>query len=429
MNTEEVATSAEPKPLVGFARRDLLARFIPISVLIHAIATAPWLRILGLLLGLLGLHGGPVSWKKVDHPTVIPIDLDSLDDLSPADPAANTSADGTRSTSAQAANADGGADAGAGGDGGDAGDGAAREVGDGGDAGDGALPLPPRVRDPNSLAGGLNTLAPHGVEVNVSLLLRMDHLRAHPYAKDIGVELAAIPQWKPFLAGSGIDVMRDIDVMWAFGPRFYDTSRVTAIIVHNRPDEYLTTGLKQVSANLKGETIDDDQITAFRARVDGSPRVIVQLRGGLIVTPPDGEEQAMAIARALIKKGKTARDMVPKGERDLIVAWFLRKPSNALTAIPGDLTDTHITIRKRKDNGAVIDGDAKAKDAKHASADVKEIRTLIEASTPSLLHSYIEGYTVEANGDVVRVHHEVDFDTLNSLKAKIEFARSIGVLR
>jgi hypothetical protein len=218
------------------------------------------------------------------------------------------------------------------------------------------------VKDPNSLAGGLNALKPPNKEVHVSVLVRMDHLRAHPIGKQLGSRLTKIEQWKPFFDGTGLDPVRDFDALFAFGPRFYETSRVSAIIVHNKPDVAMTLVLQGVAKRFAGsEWIGDEDVPAFRAKIDGANRVIVQLPGGLIITPPDGEKQSIELARQLVKKKKKVGDALPKGESDLIVSSFLTKPSNVLTSIPEDLRDVHVIVRSRKDNGGIIDLDAKSR--------------------------------------------------------------------
>lgn len=421
-NAASEARSASP------LRRDLLPWFLPASIALHFLWALPWARILAALLHLLGMQSGNVHWKDVDAPTVIPIDVDELDvdtaELPPAEgpvgpagtgpgpgpvavdgglDAAHDAADAA--TDAADAASDAGPDAKPGGD---AGVPDAPETG--GDAG------PIRVKDPNALAGGLNALKPPNKEVHVSVLVRMDHLRKHPIGPQLGPRLLKIEQWKPFFEGTGLDPVRDLDVLYAFGPRFHETSRVSAIIAHNKPDEAMALVLQGIAKKLAGsEWIGDDDVAAFRAKIDGADRVIVQLPGGLIITPPDGEKQSLDIARQLVKKKKTVSAVLPKGDKDLIVSSYLTKPSNVLTSIPEDLHDVHVTIRALPDGGGRLDLDAKAKDDKHAKDDAEAIKKLIEGFVPKgfiglIARKYVEGYTVVADGDVVRVHHELDGD-------------------
>jgi hypothetical protein len=387
-----------------YRKRDLLLRFIPASLVLHAIAAAPWARVLVLLFRFLGVHGSPVHTKDFDAPTVIPIDLDGIDEGN--DPILN-GAGGMGEGPGPGVAGDAGTDA--------PGDGAP-ETGT-----DAAPALPPRVRDPNALAGGLNSIVPRNKEVNVSILLRADHMRTHPVGKELTEKLSnRVPEWKPFKA-AGLDLANDIDVLWAFGPRFHENSRVTFILVHNKTDEGFGAALKAFEATAKGEDIvNAEGIVAFRAKIENAERVVVQIKSGVIVTPPDGEEQAMAIARQLLKKGKSAKDMVPKGDKDLFVAWYLRKPSNVYTAIPEDLTDVHVTLRRGKDDGLVADADAKAKDGKQATEDAVAIKKLVEEFVPKgalgyFAQPYVKGYKVGADGDVVHLHHALDGDQVNAI--------------
>jgi hypothetical protein len=394
------------KPL----QRDLISRFVVASLGLHFMWALPWAAILTALLKLLGLQTGNVHWKNIDAPTVIPIDIDSLDEGQnppPSDPPPASTGTGP---------GPGAHDAGPPETGPDAAHDAAPEGGDTGDAGG-----PPRVKDPNSLAGGLNALKPPNKEVHVSVLVRMDHLRTHPIGKQLGNRLTNIPQWKPFFEGTGLDPVKDFDAFFAFGPRFYETSRVSVIVAHNKPDEAMALVLQTLSKRFKGaEWIGDDDVPAFRAKIDGADRAVVGLPGGLIITPLDGEKQSMDLAHQLVKKKRKVGDALPKGEADLILSAFLTKPSNVLTAIPEDLHDVHVTIRTRKDNGGILDMDAKAKDEATAKADVDTIKKLIEGYVPKGLigmvaRKYVEGYTVTAEGDVLHVHHELDGDRLESV--------------
>jgi len=391
-------------------QRDLLTWFIPVSIALHLMWALPWAAILTALLKALGVQSGPVHWKDVDAPTVIPIDIDSLDEgttVTPPPPEAV----GPVGTGPGPAAADAGPP--------DTGPHDAAPPTDGGDAGDAGGP--PRVKDPNALAGGLNSLKPPNKEVHVSVLVRMDHLRVHPIGKQLGAKLLKIEQWKPFFEGTGIDPVKDLDALYAFGPRFHETSRVSAIIAHNKPDEAMALVIQGLAKKFPGSTwIGDEEVPAFRANIDKAERVVVMLPGGLIVTPLDGEKQSMELARQLVRKKKKVGDTLPKGDPDLIVSAFLTKPSNVLTAIPEDLHDVHVTIRSRKDGGGVLDMDAKAKDEKTAKEDADAIKKLIEGYVPKgfigvIARKYVEGYTVIPEGDVVHVHHELDGDRIETV--------------
>ena len=362
------------------------------------------------MLALLGATKA-VWQEEPDAPTIIPIDLDSLDDE--ADRGAGTSTtgagEGPGGVKVSDAGPDvldgGGADAHEAGGVADAAPDAAQDAG------------PKRIRDPNALAGGLAGLAP---PVNVSMVLRIDHMRTHPLAPDVAPLLLRIEQWKPFFENSGLDPMQDIDVLYTFGPKFRDTSRVTAVVVHNRDDELFGTILDGVMAKLEGKPIGDPDVRGWRVTVDKAPRVFVQLPGGLIITPPDGEKQALSIARQLVLKKRSAKLLVPKGEADLLVGLLLRTPANPMKGIPADLQDAHVTLRLKKDGGLSGDIDAKAKDEATAKADAKIVTDWIEERVPGgpigfFIRPYVRGYRVESDGNVVRAHHELDGDQVETV--------------
>jgi hypothetical protein len=398
----------------------LLVTFGSISAALHAMFAAPWPRI---ILAMLALFGATKTvWQKEpDAPTVIPIDVDSLEDVDEGQGAKGTGDElggvGTRLADAAVDAPDALADAADAADAQGTGDAGAQDAA--GDAG------PKRLQDPNALAGGLAGLAPPGKEVNVSMLLRLDHMRTHPLAPAIGPLLLKIEQWRPFFDGTGLDPMADIDAMFTYGPRFRETSRVTAVVIHNRDDALFGTILESVAKKLEATRIDDPDVSAWRATIDKAPRVLVQLPGGLIITPPDGEKQAIAIAKKLSEKKKSARALLPKGETDLLVGLYLRTPGNALPKrdgqeIPSDLSDAHVTLKKRKDGGLAGDADAKAKNPAQAKKDAEQITTYIEELVPGgpigfFIRPYVKGYTVGADHDVVRAHHELDGDQVDAV--------------
>ena len=71
------------------------------------------------------------------------------------------------------------------------------------------------------------------------------------------------------MTGTGIDPVKDIDVLYAFGPRFHETSRVSVIVGHNKPDEAMALVLQGLNKHFKGEWIGDEArgVIDFRKHV------------------------------------------------------------------------------------------------------------------------------------------------------------------
>jgi hypothetical protein len=409
--------------------------WIVASIAVHVLWVLPWARILVALLRLLGMPTGegPLQWKDVDGPVVIPIEIDDLDEgrpqaatfegpiVAPGDPAGAGPGAGI--------GLDAGADASDDSAGGDAGGGDAeagpRDAGrkDAGDTGgdpDGATDAgPKRIRDPIALSGGLDTIK--ASDVHVSILVRLDHLRAHPLGPQIGAKLSKIPQWAPFFQGTGIDPIRDLDAITAKGPRFHETSKVSTVVAHNKPDEVFASVLEGMTARIDGATkVEADDLLAIRAKIDGAERILVQLPGGLLIHPATDETTALATARALWKSKKRMTDRLPKSDKDLIFGFSMSKPSNVLTAIPEDLHDVRGTVRALPDGGGALDVEAKAKDAAHAKSGAEALRKIVEGYVPKggigvIARPYVRGYTIEAEDDYVRLHHELDGERVQSL--------------
>jgi hypothetical protein len=83
--------------------------------------------------------------------------------------------------------------------------------------------------------------------------------------------------------------VKDLDALYAFGPRFHETSRVSAIIAHNKPDEAMALVIQGLAKKFPGsEWIGDEEVPAFRANIDKADRAGVLLPRGLSITPLDG---------------------------------------------------------------------------------------------------------------------------------------------
>jgi hypothetical protein len=254
----------------------------------------------------------------------------------------------------------------------------------------------------------------------------MDRLREHPIGPELGGLFAAIPQWRPFFDGTGIDPVKDVDLIWADGPRFYELSQVTAMIAVSCSDETVLAAMKKVADKGKDVEWTAEEFPAvMHVTLDGAKLVIVQLPGGLIITNGAAEKQAVTQSHAMVAKKKKLKDAFKGKDPDVVVSATLRKPSNVLTAIPEDLTDTHITVRVKKDGAAIADLDAQAKDAKHAKEDVKIGETLIAAYVPKgfvgkIVRKYVDGYKLTTDGAVVHLHHELSLDQIQSIWALIK---------
>ncbi len=446
MHPTEAAAARVVAPR-GPLGRDFLVRFVPVSILLHLASALPWAAIIAAVLKLLGV-GSSVHWKEdnSDHPTVIPIDLDQLD---PGDDPPATAPTGPGTFGGMLPN-------GAYGDAGpdvfdaqadasdafdsqpSAPDAPLRDAGDaGGDAGDGSSDAEDadggsnkKVKDPSQAAGGLVGLKPTKGEVNVKVFVRFDHLRAHPIGRALGAKFANIEQWKPFFKGTGIDPVTDLDALLADGPRFYETSRVTVILAHSKSEADITLALKAIAGDMKDASwVGDDDVPALKGTVDGAVRVFIQIPAGLIVTPADGEKPGLAIAHAMVKQKKTAKQILPKGDDSLIVSAYIRKPSNVLSDVPEDLTDVEIAIHARPDEGAILDLEGKAKDEAHAKEDAEKMRKLIESHLTGLqgaiARKWVDGYKIETDGDLVRFHHELSGEKLSDLYTLLQ---TLGVL-
>jgi hypothetical protein len=134
---------------------------------------------------------------------------------------------------------------------------------------------------------------------NVQVLLVGKALRAHPVGKDLGKLLAAIPQWRGFFAGTGIDPVADLEHMQITGPELRNSANVVSILEFSASGEAIRAAVDVVVKRTKGEWLTGKAFPTARARADRAERLFVILpsRRTLAVLPGKDEAKIDDLAR------------------------------------------------------------------------------------------------------------------------------------
>ena len=203
----------------------------------------------------------------------------------------------------------------------DAGDGKALDAGVATGAASGQPPVVPPIRDPIGIAGKAGSIA--GKDPNVSILLSMDAIRAHPSGAELGPVFATLPIWKNFFVGSGIDPVKDLDRILVAGPQFRESSKVVAVVKLKLPEPKIRAVLEGIRSRAVPEGTWESE-TVMLAKIDGAARVFVMQGSGVLLVVP---ESLGEMARGM----KSASFPGAKGEAIVV---FLKAPGKALRGAP-----------------------------------------------------------------------------------------------
>jgi hypothetical protein len=203
----------------------------------------------------------------------------------------------------------------------DAGDGSSLDAGVASGAASGQPPLVPPIRDPIGIAGKAGAIA--GKDPNVSILLSMDSIRAHPAGADLGPVFAVLPIWKQFFVGSGVDPVKDLDRILVAGPQFRESSKVVAVVKLKLSEDKIRAVLEGIRQRATPPGTWESE-SLMLATVDGTPRVFSLQGNGVLLVVPES-------------LGETARKMKNAGfpgTKNEAVVVFLKSPGKALRGAP-----------------------------------------------------------------------------------------------
>ena len=269
-------------------------------------------------------------------------------------------------------------------------------------------------RDPSALLGG----AASGIEAgpqNVQVILNMEVIKSNPVGAKLGPLLAAMPQWRDFLASTGIDPVRDGDWFMLFGPSLANTERDAALIHFNVSDARAAKALEQIAKRDVGGGAYDagvPGVRAWRGRADRAARVFLIPRPHLaVVVPPDFANKAAAA----FSRGSFAPKITP-GEA---VRGEFKNPHGSVSAVPASITMMRVWAKPRSDGGADVFGEGDCPDAASATEAASVLRRFIRGQNSILVQAVsrgaLNGLEVNADGSTVRVRATITEDQLDAL--------------
>ncbi len=136
---------------------------------------------------------------------------------------------------------------------------------------------------------------PSGNPNNVEIVLVGKVLRTHPIGVKLGQMLPNIKQWKDFFDNTGIDAVRDVDVMVIMGPQVVRSGQVDVMMVFNRPMTDIHAAVDKILGRSVpvGGWMDDTAVPAAEGKADGADRlfVLVPKQSELYVTPPPRQKK------------------------------------------------------------------------------------------------------------------------------------------
>jgi hypothetical protein len=259
------------------------------------------------------------------------------------------------------------------------------------------------IRDPIGLAGDARRIAPQ--DPNVSLLIYPERIRSHRLANQFAPTLTKLRNWRNFFGGTELDPVRDTDRILLAGPQLRDSSRVVAVVRYNVPQERVRAAI-DVVVKRSGGRWENKRVPVAKANVDGAERYFVLTGPGvLVVVPPDGLDQALALPRNL---------RFPQGGNDAVVL-FLKSPANAFRGLPVKLPTSvewmRFSLSLNPAGGADARLEAKDRDAASAAKNAPDVtETVNKAMVVDLLFTkrrLLDPVTFRADGDRIRAETHV----------------------
>ncbi|MFO0618757.1 MAG: hypothetical protein U0414_39565 [Polyangiaceae bacterium] len=298
-----------------------------------------------------------------------------------------------------------------------------------------APPPPPKVdTTPKYVDPGreVNIAAnPSGNPNNVVIILVGKTLREHPVGDRMGKMLPGIGQWRDFFEGTGIDAVRDVDLMVLQGPQLTMSERVDTVLLFNKPMEEIDKAVHTIIERLKGQWLEDTAVPAALAKADKHERIFMldKTKKVLYVThppaPPNGEtwDDAKLLEEEKAKIKKFADLPAPTATPPFAIKMMVTDPGKFARVpvfgqlIPKTMTRLVFQVDAMTEGRARLHIELWDKDPATAEADVPDINVKWgEVQLGALLKGLdIPNATFKADGSLVRAELEVDKDFLDRI--------------
>ena len=280
-------------------------------------------------------------------------------------------------------------------------------------------------RDPSALLGAAGSLQTG--TVYVQLLVNFAVIRQSPVGAKMGPLMSAIPQWDDFIAGTGVDAVRDTDWIYIFGASLLNTERDAIYIHYSASDKVVDHAVDVVAHKYdRGGPFDAGVpgVKASLGHADRAPRVF--LRGQphlLVVVPPDS---AHMVAMA-VKAGKV-QPHIPPNEAMRVI---LKEPSKPLYfAINKSMTELRVWIIPRAtDGGADVYAEGDCTDAAaaqdNAAKAAKYVQDQNSLGVRMITNGLLNNVDIHAEGSTVKGHLSASREQIQNILGLV--AGQLGV--
>lgn len=279
---------------------------------------------------------------------------------------------------------------------------------------DGGVAGPATGRDPQAILGGAAAVS--AGPNNVTVLVNMQVIKTHPTAPRLQPILAAIPQWRQFMAGSLIDPMRDCDWLLIMGPSLINTEKDAVFVHYSAPDAVVDTAIGTISKTYaKGGPMDVGvpKVKAWRAYADNAERVFLRPSPHVAVIVP--ATHATQFAKVLV-----ANPLTPHLRPGEAVSLRALRPGGSINLIPQSISELRLWVVPRDaDGGADVYAEGDCPDPAAAAAAAIDVKDTIQKKNSFGVRLVTAGLfnnvEVISDGPMLKAHLSASRDQIDAV--------------
>ncbi|CAN5168757.1 hypothetical protein BH09MYX1_BH09MYX1_29380 [soil metagenome] len=258
-------------------------------------------------------------------------------------------------------------------------------------------------RDPQAILGGAASVS--AGPNNVTLFVNMAVIKSHPAASRLAPILAAIPQWKQFMAGSVIDPLRDCDWILIMGPSLADTQKDAVFVHYSTSDAIVDGAIGTISKSyVNGGPMDVGvpKVKAWKAYADHGERVFLRPSPGVAVIVPSSH--ATQFAKALV-----GNPLAPKTRPGEAMSLRALRPGGSISIIPQSISELRVwVVPRNSDGGADVYAEGDCPDDAAAATAAAEMKNTIQQKNSFgvrlVTSGLLNNVEVTSSGKLVKAH-------------------------
>lgn len=245
---------------------------------------------------------------------------------------------------------------------------------------------------------------------NITLIVNMAVIRAHPEGSKLGPILAAIPQWRAFLtssaaSGTTLDPLHDLDWLLVMGPALDHTEKDAVYVHYSTEDVVVDKVIDSISKTyVHGGPVDVKVkgVKAWKAYADGAERVFLRPRPHVAVIVPATHATQFA---QVVSQSPFNPHMRP-GEA---VSLRAIHPGGSISIIPQSISEMRLWIVPHTtDSGADVYAEGDCPDATSATDAAEKIKGEISRRNSIGVRLITSGLfnavDVTTDGPMVKLH-------------------------